>query len=139
MAAKKVKAKAGSAPRKKNTRLWQAVLGMIVVAAVASAYFLVSQNSSSGGETRSASSAETESASGSSLLQNRLILPAQPRSIRPVTLSPNSFSDPDVQRAYQAAKEVPEVLEHMACYCGCYGNSGHRNNLDCFADNHGVT
>ncbi|MBI4459880.1 MAG: hypothetical protein HY648_07460 [Acidobacteria bacterium] len=80
-----------------------------------------------------------ETWASSPTLQNRLVLPAQPHSVRPVTLSPNSFSDPEVQRAYQVAKEVPAVLEHMPCYCGCYGSSGHRNNLDCFADNHGVT
>lgn len=137
--AKSKKAKSGSASRQKNTRLWQVVLGVIVVAAVTSAYLLVSQSSSSEGQTGPASSSETESVSGSPLLQNRLVLPAQPQSVRPVTLSPNSFSDPEVKRAYQVAKEVPEVLEHMACYCGCYGNSGHRNNLDCFHDNHGET
>ncbi|MBI3894559.1 MAG: hypothetical protein HY313_01375 [Acidobacteria bacterium] len=134
---KSKKTKKGAAPRKKTSRLWQAVLGVVVVIVVASSYFLLSQNSAS--ESESQSSSETGSVSGSPLLQNRLVLPAQPRSIRPVTLSPNSFAEPEVQRAYQAAKNVPEVLEHMACYCGCYGNSGHRNNLDCFTDNHGVT
>ena len=138
--AKSKKAKAGSASRKrKNTRLWQGLLGLVVIAAVTSAYLLVSQSSSSEGPTEPARSSEMESVSGSPLLQNRLVLPAQPQSFRPVTLSPNSFSDPEVQRAYQVAKEVPEVLEHMACYCGCYGTSGHRNNLDCFKDSHGET
>ena len=137
--AKSKKARSGSASRKKNTRLWQAVLRIIVVAAVSSAYLLVSQNSSSEGPTELARSSETESVSSSPLLQNRLVLPAQPQSVRPVTLSPNGFSDPEVQRAYQVAKDNPEVLEHMACYCGCYGTSGHRNNLDCFHDNHGET
>ena len=69
-----------------------------------------------------------------------MILPAQPQKPRPVTLSPSAFADsPEVQTAYQAAKDSPEALEHVACYCGCYGSSGHRNNLDCFKDNHGVT
>ncbi|MBI4463747.1 MAG: hypothetical protein HY647_03485 [Acidobacteria bacterium] len=129
----------GSASRNKSGRLWQAVLGVIVVAAVTVGYFQLTQPSPSAEKTELSGSSDPGSVSGSPLLQNRLVLPAQPRSIRPVILSPNSFSDPDVQRAYQVAKEVPEVLEHMACYCGCYGNSGHRNNLDCFHDEHGVT
>ena len=137
--AKSKKAKSGSVSRKKNTRLLQAVLGVIVVAAVSSAYFLVSQSSSSEGQTEPARSSETESVSSSPSLRNRLVLPAQPQSVRPVTLSPNIYSDPEVRRAYQVAKEVPEVLEHMACYCGCYQDAGHRNNLDCFKDSHGET
>ena len=40
--------------------------------------------------------------------------------------------------AYEAAKEVPEVLAQIPCYCGCMTGFGHRNNLDCFHDAHGV-
>ena len=29
------------------------------------------------------------------------------------------------------------MLFRSPCYCGCFSNSGHRNNLDCFKDNHG--
>ncbi|OFW41864.1 MAG: hypothetical protein A3J28_01450 [Acidobacteria bacterium RIFCSPLOWO2_12_FULL_60_22] len=68
-----------------------------------------------------------------------MVLPAQPRTPRPTTLNPASFDNPEVKAAYQAAKEAPEALENVACYCGCFGTSGHRNNLDCFTDNHGVT
>ena len=138
--AKPKKSKSASNSRKKtNARLRQVLLGLVVIVVVTSAYLLVSQNSSSEGQTEPARSSDVESGSGSPLLRNRLVLPAQPRSIRPVTLSPNSYNDPEVRRAYQVAKEIPEVLEHMACYCGCFGTSGHRNNLDCFHDNHGET
>ena len=41
-------------------------------------------------------------------------------------------------RPIEAAKEVPEVLAQLPCYCGCMSNFGHRNNLDCFHDEHGV-
>ena len=40
--------------------------------------------------------------------------------------------------AYEAAREVPEVLAQLPCYCGCMSGFGHRSNLDCFHDNHGV-
>ena len=72
-------------------------------------------------------------------MRNRLVLPAEPKSPRPTTLNPTRFSNPEVARSYQVAKDIPEVLEHMPCYCGCYGSSGHRNNLDCYTDNHGET
>jgi hypothetical protein len=53
------------------------------------------------------------------------------------TMSPDQFSG-RIRSSYEAAKEVPEVLAQLPCYCGCMMNSGHKNNLDCFRDNHGV-
>lgn len=54
------------------------------------------------------------------------------------TLDPARF-DGKTRDAYQAARDVPEVLEQVPCYCGCMSNAGHRNNLDCFTDDHGMT
>jgi hypothetical protein len=57
---------------------------------------------------------------------------------RPYTLSPAQFShDPKAQAAYQVAKDIPEVLEQLPCFCGCMMNRGHKNNLFCFSDEHG--
>lgn len=53
------------------------------------------------------------------------------------TLPPSMFTG-RTREAYQAAKDVPEVLEQMPCYCGCMQNSGHKNNLFCFMDQHAV-
>jgi hypothetical protein len=54
------------------------------------------------------------------------------------TLDPALFSG-RTRQAYQVAKEVPELLAQLPCYCGCMsGGIGHRNNLDCFHDEHGV-
>jgi hypothetical protein len=54
------------------------------------------------------------------------------------TMDPSQFSG-KVRQAYEAAQEVPEVLAKLPCYCGCMtGGIGHRNNLDCFRDLHGV-
>jgi hypothetical protein len=54
------------------------------------------------------------------------------------TLDPAQFSG-QTRVAYEAAKEVPEVLAQLPCFCGCMGGAiGHRNNLDCFHDHHGV-
>ena len=64
-------------------------------------------------------------------------LPAIPANPRPATLSPSLFSG-EAARAYQIAQEVPELLERMPCYCGCYVSPGHRNNLDCYTDRHGA-
>jgi hypothetical protein len=53
------------------------------------------------------------------------------------TLDPALFTG-RTHEAYQAAKEVPEVLAQLPCYCGCMTGFNHRNNLDCFHDEHGV-
>jgi hypothetical protein len=62
-------------------------------------------------------------------------LPAIPRRLRPTTLSPALFEG-KTARAYQVAKEVPELIEQMSCYCGCNKSHRHQNNLDCYVDRH---
>jgi hypothetical protein len=57
---------------------------------------------------------------------------------RPPSLDPDQFQDPNVRAAYQVARNAPELLEQMPCYCGCF-TTGHTSNYDCFVDNHGVT
>jgi hypothetical protein len=53
-------------------------------------------------------------------------------------LPPEQFTG-KTREAYQAAKDVPEVLSKMPCFCGCMEDSGHQSNLFCFSDRHGVT
>jgi hypothetical protein len=52
-------------------------------------------------------------------------------------LSPTLFSDEKARAAYQTAKDIPEVLEQLPCFCGCMSSFGHKNNLFCFKDQHG--
>lgn len=131
--------KGKSSRRKKKTGVWQLLLAIIVVAGLASSWILISRESSSN---PSAEGEAMEDAAPSMVtpgLENRMVLPAKPQRPRPVTLNPAAFDEPEVKASYQAAKDTPEALENVACYCGCFGNSGHRNNLDCYKDNHGVT
>ncbi|MDE2181213.1 MAG: hypothetical protein KGJ40_10280 [candidate division NC10 bacterium] len=65
-------------------------------------------------------------------------LPGVPRHPRPATPSPTLFSG-KLAETYRIAKEAPELLEQMPCYCGCYKSADHRNNLDCYADRHADT
>jgi hypothetical protein len=54
------------------------------------------------------------------------------------TLDPAQFAG-KTRQAYEAAQKFPEVLAQLPCFCGCMGGGiGHRNNLDCFEDLHGV-
>jgi hypothetical protein len=59
------------------------------------------------------------------------------RETRP-TLPPALFSG-RVKEAYQLAKDIPEVLDKLYCYCMCKENSGHKNLLTCYVDNHAAT
>jgi len=52
-------------------------------------------------------------------------------------LSPTLFNDEKTRAAYQVAKDIPEVLEQLPCFCGCMTSFGHKNNLFCFKDQHG--
>jgi hypothetical protein len=36
-----------------------------------------------------------------------------------------------VQQAYQFAVANPDLMKHVACYCGC-GKIGHKSNYDCY-------
>ncbi len=53
------------------------------------------------------------------------------------TLDPTFFTG-SVARAYQVAREIPEVLDKLYCHCQCIENSGHLSNLSCFVDRHGA-
>lgn len=44
---------------------------------------------------------------------------------------------PPVERAYQVAARIPEVLAEQPCYCWC-DKFGHGSLLDCFATDHGA-
>ena len=53
---------------------------------------------------------------------------------------PPSFfaSNPRAMQAYQAAREVPEMLDGLYCYCQCNEHLGHRSLLICFHSQHGA-
>lgn len=53
------------------------------------------------------------------------------------TLPPEMFLDPKAREAYQVAKDIPDVLKELPCFCGCMRTHGHKNNLFCFMDEHG--
>jgi hypothetical protein len=54
----------------------------------------------------------------------------------PPTLSPEIFTG-NKKLAYQAAKEIPEVLAQLPCYCHCDRGHGHKSLHSCFESEHG--
>lgn len=53
------------------------------------------------------------------------------------TLAPVLFTGV-VAQAYQVAREIPQILDQLYCWCKCIENSGHKSNLSCFVDSHGA-
>jgi len=54
----------------------------------------------------------------------------------PKTLDPSLFKG-KAKQAYKIAREIPQVLAQMPCFCECEA-FGHENLLDCFIDHHGA-
>ena len=54
------------------------------------------------------------------------------------TLPPERFQG-KVRRAYEIARQIPEVLDRLYCYCRCKENVGHKNLLSCYVDTHAST
>lgn len=52
------------------------------------------------------------------------------------TMSPTRFIG-KTAAAYKAAREIPQVLDKIYCYCHCQENFGHKSLLTCFVDRHG--
>lgn len=139
---KQKKGKSAKASSKSSKAPYELILGIIAIVAAIAIYFYSGSSgntSSTAVEQQLGVEVPSDYLAKHPALRNRLILPAIPHETRPITLPPESFSEGEVRRSYQAAKDYPEVLETVACYCGCYGSAGHRNNLDCYRDNHGIT
>jgi hypothetical protein len=54
----------------------------------------------------------------------------------PQTLSPEIFTG-NKRLAYQAAKEIPQTLAQLPCYCHCDRGEGHKSLHSCFQSEHG--
>ncbi len=54
------------------------------------------------------------------------------------TLDPGKFNDARVKAAYQAAREIPWVLDSIYCFCMCKESPTfrHKSLLSCYVDNH---
>ena len=52
------------------------------------------------------------------------------------TLAPELFTG-NKRLAYQAAKEIPQTLAQLPCYCHCDMSIGHKSLQSCFVTEHG--
>jgi len=56
----------------------------------------------------------------------------------PITLDPLAFEG-EARESYKIAREHPELLARLHCYCNCDVKLGHRNLLDCYRDTHAAS
>jgi hypothetical protein len=54
------------------------------------------------------------------------------------TLDPALFVD-KAAAAHKVAREIPEVLDQLYCYCQCDKHMGHKSLLSCYIDGHAAT
>jgi hypothetical protein len=54
------------------------------------------------------------------------------------TLDPARFTG-KTALAHRVAREIPDVIDELRCYCGCELNAGHVSLLSCYVDGHAVT
>jgi hypothetical protein len=53
----------------------------------------------------------------------------------PLTLAPEKYAG-KTREAYQAAKDIPQTLAQLPCYCHCDRRMGHKSLHSCFEDDH---
>lgn len=59
---------------------------------------------------------------------------AETRTLGP-TLEPSRFIG-KTREAYKVAREIPEILAQLPCYCHCDRGFGHKSLHSCFEDDH---
>jgi hypothetical protein len=59
------------------------------------------------------------------------------RETRP-TLDPARFVG-KAALAHRVAREIPDVLDQLYCYCQCDKHAGHKSLLSCYTDGHAAT
>ncbi len=53
----------------------------------------------------------------------------------PKTIPPDRFAVVKTRESYRVARQIPQVLMQLPCYCWC-DRIDHKSLLDCFADDH---
>lgn len=61
----------------------------------------------------------------------------RPAAEREAVVGPVRYAEyPRIANAYRAAREIPETLDGIFCYCNCADHAGHYSLLSCFASDH---
>jgi hypothetical protein len=66
------------------------------------------------------------------------VVPAAARRETRPTLDPALFVG-KAALAHRVAREIPDTLDQLYCYCACDKHMGHRSLLSCYTDGHAAT
>ena len=66
------------------------------------------------------------------------VVPAVARRETRPTLDPALFVG-KAALAHRVAREIPDALDQLYCYCECDKHMGHRSLLSCYTDGHAAT
>nr|ALS89529.1 protein of unknown function with PCYCGC motif protein [uncultured bacterium] len=113
-----------------------AILFLIAAGIVAVTYLQPSPSVERG--TLPSPSSSTPQSNSSAPVSNAALVPAHfesPPAKLPPTLAPEKFPG-KTREAYQAAKEIPQTLSQLPCYCHCDRGMGHKSLHSCFEDDH---
>ena len=119
-----------------NKKLVFTILLLVTSGLIAVAYLRPPQS----GERRASSVSSSTPQSELPTLASNLsaLVPAHyesaPDSLPP-TLAPERFPG-KTRQAYQAAKDIPQTLAQLPCYCHCDRGMGHKSLHSCFEDDH---
>jgi hypothetical protein len=80
---------------------------------------------------------ETPPASGTSISSPAVTAASVRRETKP-TLDPARFVG-KAAVTHQIARDIPDVLDHLYCYCECDKSVGHKSLLSCYTDGHAAT
>jgi hypothetical protein len=112
----------GREVRRRGARYWTLAIVVVAVGAAASLAWRFEASRPSGGTMISAGTP---------------VAVAARREIRP-TLDPGRFVG-KAALAHQVAREIPDVLDQLYCYCECDKHVGHKSLLSCYTDGHAAT
>lgn len=119
-----------------NKKWIVAIVALMVAGFVAVTYLRPSQSGKRGASSLSSS---TPHPAVPPLANNdAALVPAHyesPPSSLPPTLAPGNFPG-KTREAYQAAKDIPQTLAQLPCYCHCDRGMGHKSLHSCFEDDH---
>jgi hypothetical protein len=73
----------------------------------------------------------------SALTATTVAAAGQRRETRP-TLDPTRFVG-KAAHAHQVARDMPDLLDALYCYCECDKSIGHKSLLSCYTDGHAAT
>ena len=76
-------------------------------------------------------------AGGPAWSQGSAVQASARRETRP-TLDPARFVG-KARLAHQVAREIPDTLDQLYCYCECDKHLGHKSLLSCYTDGHAAT